>query len=770
MSVIDTSTGSAVFTAEDATAGVAAGSFTTGAGTELITINPGSNTLDVLTGLSGGRFANPVALETKSPAQVVRVADFNQDGVPDLAVLDAKGVSIYLGYSNGRFAPPVTYDAGPGASGLAVADVNHDGNTDLLIGNAYGDVLVLLGQGDGTFHPYRNTDQSVALAVADLTGNGSKDVIYADEALDRVVVDYGGAKTTVLGDRSQGILSPSAVKLADLNGDGIPDLIVANSGSNNVLVYPGLGNGQFGPALNGGHGFFTGTNPVGIAVANLNGHPDLLVTNAGSNDVSVLLGQGNGANWTLVAGPRIKTQGGPDALAVGQLTAGGPTDLFVADSQANTVQEFQGLGSGFFNDVTPTSIPVGQAPSALFLGSFGGSGLGLATLNAGSNDGTLITGLGSTSLLTQTFPTGGLRPTTGFAGDFTGNGLTDLVVGNSEDGHLALLMAGAGGLSLSQTLVSPQAPDPTGLSFGEVSGGELSFYVSTAGREAAIILAFDLGGGESEAGIVTPGAGLSLAGVLSQATSGSVQQVAQLLSLTGSTLDLAATLLTVSVLPGNFDSESSTGAPATANSSGPGQSLGQNKANSGTGGMRDEVEDRPEDGEADARAAVEKLPAWERLSVGLERAWERARARILELENRLPVAKRQNSTALPAVSQPSQSPARTPAQPTKKATPDSKSDAKSTGAKAPPGAGGDVDAALEEIGAQQQTDGWSLGGGLRFWDELVELHQPGTTRALVAVVASTAAWRVSLYPPGGRRSPRSAQAQYSADDAERKRF
>ena len=202
-------------------------------------------------------------------------------------------------------------------------------------------------------------------------------------------------------------------------------------------------------------------------------------------------------------------------------------------------------------------------------------------------------------------------------------------------------------MSLSQTLVSPQAPDPTGLSFGEVSGGELSFYVSTAGREAAIILAFDLGGGESEAGIVTPGAGLSLAGVLSQATSGSVQQVAQLLSLTGSNSRPGRHAPDRVGAPGQLRQRVRARRPATANSSGPGQSLGQNKANSGTGGMRDEVEDRPEDGEADARAAVEKLPAWERLSVGLERAWERARARILELENRLPVA---NATKLDGTS------------------------------------------------------------------------------------------------------------------------
>ena len=128
--------------------------------------------------------------------------------------------------------------------------------------------------------------------MADLTGNGSKDIIYADQGLDRVVVDYGAGNSTVLANQSTGLLDPGAVKLADLNGDGIPDLIVANSGSNNVLIYPGLGNGQFGPAINGGHGYFVGTNPVGITVANLTARlPDLVVADKGSNQVSILLNQ-----------------------------------------------------------------------------------------------------------------------------------------------------------------------------------------------------------------------------------------------------------------------------------------------------------------------------------------------------------------------------------------------------------------------------------------------------------------------------------------------
>ena len=56
------------FSSHDATAGVAAGTFTPGGPTDLVTINPGSNTMDVLASLGGGRFANPAAIDTQSPA------------------------------------------------------------------------------------------------------------------------------------------------------------------------------------------------------------------------------------------------------------------------------------------------------------------------------------------------------------------------------------------------------------------------------------------------------------------------------------------------------------------------------------------------------------------------------------------------------------------------------------------------------------------------------------------------------------------------------
>ena len=163
------------------------------------------------------------------------------------------------------------------------------------------------------------------------------------------------------------MLAPGAVAVADLNGDGNPDLIVANSGGNNVLVYPGLGNGQFGPALNGGKGFFTGTDPVGVTVADLNGRPDLVVADRGSNDVTILLNQATpDGGFTFVPGPRLnlKTatqQGiGPVATAIVPSPTGGPASLAVSVSGSNQVWVIPGVGGGFFNDQNPTIFSVGN--------------------------------------------------------------------------------------------------------------------------------------------------------------------------------------------------------------------------------------------------------------------------------------------------------------------------------------------------------------------------------------------------------------------------
>ena len=213
-------------------------------------------------------------------------------------------------------------------------------------------------------------------------------------------------------------------------------------------------------------------------------------------------------------------------------------------------------------------------------------------------------------------------------------------------------------------------PSPTSVSFGGVSDGLLDFYVSTAGVEAAMNLAFNLsgepGGGEgtgSEGGVtsvvVTATEGSS-AGVLSQTTSGSVQSVSQLLSLSGTTLDLAATLLTVSVV--EFESGGSTS--ASGSSAGPGQGQRSSEADDSSTDSEAEPSDEAEQDDGASQATVERAPAWERLMLGLERSWERARAVILELDGQSQAGEDRKATVPPATGRQPASPVPAPARPT----------------------------------------------------------------------------------------------------------
>ena len=84
------------------------------------------------------------------------VADFNGDGIPDIAAGDYDGntVSILLGNGDGTFRPHVEYATGTGPWALTAGDFNNDGRLDLAsVNNTGNTVSILLGNSDGTFQP-----------------------------------------------------------------------------------------------------------------------------------------------------------------------------------------------------------------------------------------------------------------------------------------------------------------------------------------------------------------------------------------------------------------------------------------------------------------------------------------------------------------------------------------------------------------------------------------------------------------------------------------
>ncbi len=98
----------------------------------------------------------------------------------------------------------------------------------------------------------------------------------------------------------------SSVAIGDLDGDGVPELAVANYLSNNVSVLMGNGDGSFATDAT----FAAGNRPVSIAIGDVDGDGihDLAVANEDSDDVSVLMGNGDG---TFAAGVTYAAGAGP---------------------------------------------------------------------------------------------------------------------------------------------------------------------------------------------------------------------------------------------------------------------------------------------------------------------------------------------------------------------------------------------------------------------------------------------------------------------------
>jgi len=131
--------------------------------------------------------------------------------------------------------------------------------------------------------------------------------------------------------------NPEAVAVGLLNGDNFLDLVVANGGSNNVLVLLGNGDGTFADPVN----YDVGTYPwyVVLADVNLDGNQDLVVSNHDSADLTVLLGAGDG---TFQFASTVPLSDMPFAVAVADFNSDGLPDLAVT----NLTSTFLVFGNG----------------------------------------------------------------------------------------------------------------------------------------------------------------------------------------------------------------------------------------------------------------------------------------------------------------------------------------------------------------------------------------------------------------------------------------
>src|SRR5712692_641153 len=176
--------------------------------------------------------------------------------------------------------------------------------------------------------------------------------------------------------------------------------------------------------------FEVGSRPLSVAVGDFNGDgvQDLVVSNRNSNNVSVLLGNGDGSFQEAQT-----FEAGSDAasVAVGDFNGDGALDLAVGSFQA------------------PRSFAAGSSPASVAVGDFNGDKvLDLVVANdLGSTTVSVLLGNGDGSFQApQSF--GDEDGATSVAvGDFNGDGVQDLAVANSWTNHVSVFWAMGMGLS-----------------------------------------------------------------------------------------------------------------------------------------------------------------------------------------------------------------------------------------------------------------------------------------------------------------------------------
>jgi hypothetical protein len=237
---------------------------------------------------------------------------------------------------------------------LTLADLDRDGLLDLIVCDEIGSQLLLYrGQGNGRFAPEWNQGQALSVptprfaTAVELSQGAGMDVLVVSTQSDQVHLLWSQPATEsyglVLGPSLPAGIRPTAAAVLDWTGDEQPDLLVTSSGSNELVILPGQGQGRFESSQP--RRIAVGANPQQLLVGDFRGQgrADVVTLNTGGNSLTLVPHGGDSTDVREI----VTGVSSPYRALAQDANADGRLDLMVEHLWQNTLVLMRGEALGW---------------------------------------------------------------------------------------------------------------------------------------------------------------------------------------------------------------------------------------------------------------------------------------------------------------------------------------------------------------------------------------------------------------------------------------
>ncbi len=442
----------------------------------------GPSQISVYLGRGNGVFALQSTFSSPGSSTAIRAGDFNSDGAIDLVVASSSNnlgaATLFLNNGNANFTFSESAPVSSTPRDIKLADFNRDGRLDILSLNNNSTGSIIFGSGNGNFQlatsfnlsSNQSSFSSPVADVGDINNDGFPDIVAANESNNSFTVflnngsgTFSTGATTTFTDFN---FRPRTISIGQYTGDANLDIAfgVASSfgdGTNALVLVPGNGTTTFD-----NNNFLaapTGSLPISIADADFNrdGRIDIATANSNSRDVTILLNKPSGS----FGAPSFPTVFSPSQIAVADFNGDGNLDTATATQTNNNIGSNNVIKLSFGNGrggVSATQDVAATATISALLAEdiSGDSRPDLVAANTSGILSIFINTGNASKLFNSPPPTAtvnlGFNAKDIVSGDFTGDGIRDIVAASANNNSLTLIIGGANAnFSTVVTFASP---------------------------------------------------------------------------------------------------------------------------------------------------------------------------------------------------------------------------------------------------------------------------------------------------------------------------